>query len=254
VAAVSVLEIIAVIAAGVVAGTINTVVGSGTLITFPVLLAVGYPPVVANVSNSIGLVPGSLTGTLGYRRELRGQRRRALLLSTASVPGGIVGAILLLVLPADAFSAIVPVLIGIALVLVVVQPWVSRKLADRQMAADATGGVGVWLGVFAAGIYGGYFGAAQGVLIVGLMGVLMAETLQRLNALKNLLAGLVNLVSGVLFVLLAHVAWLAVLLVAGGSLVGGLLGARVGRKLPPAVLRGAIVVVGLAAMTKLVLD
>lgn len=252
--AVSVLEIISVVAAGMAAGTINTVVGSGTLITFPVLLAVGYPPVVANVSNNIGLVPGSLTGTLGYRKELVGQRRRALVLITASVPGGIAGAVLLLVLPADAFSAIVPVLIAIALVLVVIQPWVSRRLASRQLAADATGGIVVWLGVLAAGIYGGYFGAAQGTLVVGLMGVLMAETLQRLNALKNLLAGLVNLVAGILFVFVAEVAWQAVLLVAAGSLAGGLIGAKIGRRLPPTMLRGLIVVVGLAAITQLVLD
>ncbi|MGQ0839682.1 sulfite exporter TauE/SafE family protein [Actinokineospora sp.] len=247
----TVWEAIGVVLAGVFAGGINTVVGSGTLVTFPVLLAVGYPPVVANVSNTLGLVPGSVTGAIGYRRELVGQRARLLRLGAASVTGGAVGAVLLLVLPPGAFETIVPVLIVLALVLVVAQPWLSRKLDERQAERHLHGGLALFSGVFVTGVYGGYFGAAQGVLLLALMGILMDETLQRINAVKNVLAAVVNLASGIIFVFVAEVAWLAVALIAGGAIVGGLLGAKVGRKLSPAVLRGVIVVVGVAAIVQL---
>ncbi|HUQ60716.1 sulfite exporter TauE/SafE family protein [Lentzea sp.] len=246
----TVWEAIAVVIAGVFAGGINTVVGSGTLVTFPVLLAVGYPPVVANVSNSLGLVPGSLSGAWGYREELKGQAPRIKKLLPASILGGVIGAILLVTLPDKAFTAIVPVLIVIALVLVVLQPWLNRKLSHRRNE-DSDGGVLLWIGVFAAGIYGGYFGAAQGVLVMGIMGVLVSEHLQRMNALKNVLTAFVNLVAGVMFIFIADVAWLVVLLLAVGSVVGGQIGAKIGRKLPPAVLRGVIVVVGVAAIVQL---
>ncbi|HVK21446.1 MAG TPA: sulfite exporter TauE/SafE family protein [Actinokineospora sp.] len=244
-------EAVGIVLAGVFAGGINTVVGSGTLVTFPALLAVGFPPVVANVSNTLGLVPGSVTGAIGYRRELVGQLPRLLRLGTASLLGGAVGAVLLLVLPPGAFETIVPVLIGLALVLVILQPWLSRVLAERERHEH--GGVALFAGVFAAGVYGGYFGAAQGVLLVGLMGILMTETLQRINAVKNVLAALVNLVSGVIFAFVAEVAWDAVALIAGGAIVGGLIGAKVGRKLSPTVLRGVIVVVGVTAIVQLLL-
>ncbi|QFZ16195.1 sulfite exporter TauE/SafE family protein [Saccharothrix syringae] len=243
------LEAVLVVLAGVFAGGINTVVGSGTLVTFPVLLAVGYPPVVANVSNCLGLVPGSLSGAYGYRRELVGQGRRIKRLLPASLLGGVLGAVLLVLLPEDAFSAIVPVLIAVALVLVVFQPWLNRKLAERERHEH--GGLALWLGVFFAGVYGGYFGAAQGVLVMGLMGVLMDEHIQRMNALKNLLTGLVNLIAGVLFIFIADVAWPAVLLLALGSVVGGQIGAKVGRRLPPTALRAVIVLVGVVAIVQL---
>jgi uncharacterized protein len=157
------LEIAAVLLAGVAAGTINTVVGSGTLITFPTLLALGVPPVTANVSNTVGLVPGSLSGAVGYRRELAGQRARLLRLASASVLGGIVGAVLLLVLPSSAFDAIVPVLIGIGVLLVVTGPAIQRRVAARHEARGGIpdhGAVWVWPAVAGAGVYGGYFGAA----------------------------------------------------------------------------------------------
>ena len=245
------LEAVAVVLAGVFAGGINTVVGSGTLVTFPVLLAVGYPPVVANVSNSLGLVPGSVSGAIGYRRELTGQRARLLRLGTASTFGGVLGAILLLVLPASAFEKIVPVLIVLALVLVVLQPWLSGKLADRQGERHPHGGVPLFAAIFATGVYGGYFGAAQGVLVLALMGILVDDGLQRINAVKNVLTSVVNLTSGLVFVFAAHVEWLVVLLLAVGSTVGGQLGAKIGRKLPSAWLRGVIVVVGIAAIVQL---
>jgi hypothetical protein len=248
------LQAVAVAAAGVAAGIINTVVGSGTLITFPVLLAVGYPPLTANVSNGLGLVPGSLFGAIGYRAELAGQRARTWRFGIASVLGAVTGAVLLLVLPPGAFNAVVPALIALALVLVVAQPWLSRLLAARgingERAADPWW---LWLGILGTGIYGGYFGAAQGVLLLAMMGVALAEPFQRINGIKNVLAMLANLVSGLVFVFVAHVSWIAVVLIAAGSAVGGVLGARIGRRLSPAVLRGAIVVIGLAALGKLLL-
>jgi uncharacterized membrane protein YfcA len=249
---VTLLEGIAVLLAGFAAGTINAVVGSGTLVTFPVLLAVGFPPVTANVSNTLGLVPGSLSAVHGYRRELSGQRGRIVRYGLASLLGGATGATLLFVLPASAFEAIVPVMIGIALVLVVFQPRLARRLAARRRAdASADGGPGTAVLAFGSGVYGGYFGAAQGILLLAIFGIALDDDLRRVNALKNVLAMIVNLVAGVVFVFVAHIAWLAVALIAVGSAVGGQLGARIGRRLPPPVLRGLIVVVGISAMVQL---
>ncbi|MET8630409.1 sulfite exporter TauE/SafE family protein [Kitasatospora sp. NPDC004669] len=248
-------EAIAVLVAGVGAGMINVIVGSGTLITFPVLLAVGIPPVTANVSNSFGLVPGSLSGVIGYRRELVGQSRRLLRLGTASLLGGLVGALLLIKLPSGAFDAIVPALILLALVLVVIQPRVAKAVAARRRPdGDPDGSPVLLTGVFLTGIYGGYFGAAQGVLLMALMGMLLQEDLQRINGVKNALAMIVNGVAALFFLFTSTVNWTAAGLIAAGSLVGGLLGAKVGRRLPPTALRGVIVVVGLVAVTKLLLS
>jgi uncharacterized membrane protein YfcA len=251
---VTLLETIAVLLAGVAAGTINTVVGSGTLVTFPVLLAIGVSPVTANVSNTIGLAPGSASGAWGYRAELVGQRGRLLRLASASLGGGVVGAVLLLVLPSAAFDAIVPALIALGVILVILGPRISARVAAR---AEARGGMPehgagwVWPAVGAAGVYGGYFGAAQGVVLMGCMGILLDDTVQRHNALKNVLAGLVNLVAAIVFVLTSHIDWAAAGLIAAGSMLGGLIGARVGRRLPPAVLRGLIVVIGCVAIVNL---
>jgi len=247
------LHALAIFAAGIVAGAINTVVGSGTLFTFPVLLAVGYPPVVANVSNTIGLVPGSAAGAAGYRRELVGQRRRTASLAIASVLGGVAGAVALLSLPASAFAAIVPAFIAIALVLIVAQPRLSRLLAARRPTGGGPSpGPAVIACVFASGVYGGYFGAAQGILLLSILSLGLDESLQRINAIKVVLAGLVNLVAGVIFALVADVAWTAALLIAGGSIIGGILGARGGRRLPDRALRALIVVVGVAAIVRLI--
>jgi uncharacterized protein len=256
---VSPLEAVAIGLAGLAAGAINTLVGSGTLITFPTLLAFGVPPVTANVSNTIGLVPGSLSGAYGYRRELRGQRARVLRLGLASLLGGAVGGVLLLTLPDDAFRAVVPVLIAFGLVMVVVQPRVSRWVAARSArngtAPDAvTGARWVWPLVLLTGVYGGYFGAAQGVLLMAIMGIGIQETLQRLNATKNVLAMLANLVSGVLFALVADVDWWIVLLIGVGSTIGGQLGAGIGRRLPAPVLRAVIVLVGTVALVVFLLS
>jgi uncharacterized membrane protein YfcA len=245
-------EAVAIMAAGGAAGTVNAVVGSGTLITFPVLLAFGYSPLTANVSNTIGVVPGSVAGAIGYRAELGGQGRRTLRLSAVCIAGGIVGALLLLVLPASAFKAIVPVFIVAALALIVMQPWLTRTLTTRHPRVLAHPGL-LPGGLFAVGIYGGYFGAAQGLVILALLGLALDESLQRVNAMKNVLAGLTNLTAGVVFVIAAeHVSWAVAGLIAAGSALGGILGARIGRRLPPPVLRGVIVAVGIAAILKLV--
>lgn len=240
----SILEALAIVAAGLAAGTINTIVGSGSLITFPTLLALGYSPVVANVSNTLGLVPGSVSGVVGYRRRLEGQRARAATLGTASLAGGLTGSVLLLVLPGTVFRRVVPVLILGACALVALGPRLSRRRAERPAGAGTHGGVALWLTIFATGIYGGYFGAAQGVVLIGLLGIFLDDDLQRLNALKNVLASIANGVAAVVFVLFAHVAWGAAGLLAAGSVVGGQVGARLAQRIPAPALRAVIVVVG----------
>ncbi len=247
------VDAVLVVLAGLAAGAINTVVGSGSLITFPALLALGYPPVVANVSNNIGLVPGGISGVLGYRRELRGTGPVLARLVPWTAAGGLLGAVLLLVLPAGVFTAVVVVLIALALVLVLVQPWVSRRLRARAPSASPSRArvLGLSLGMFAASTYGGYFGAAQGVLYVALLSLLLLDDLQVANAVKNVLATVVNGVAALTFILFAHPDWTVVGLIALGSVVGGQLGARMGRRLPPQVLRGVIVVVGVVAIVSL---
>jgi len=243
------LDVAAILAAGLVAGTINAIVGSGSLVTFPVLLAVGYPPLVANVTNTVGVVFGALSGVVGYRRELSGQKDRVISLAPPSVAGGLLGAVLLLALPGTVFHRVVPVLVIFAVALVIAQPRLSELLArHREHRYNAWA---LRAGVFLTAVYGGYFGAAQGVILVGLMGLLIEDTLQRINALKNVVAAIVNGVAAVVFVLAAHVAWPAAALLAASSVVGGQLGSAVGRRLPQNVLRFVIVVAGLAAVVKL---
>ena len=245
-------EIAAIAAAGMAAGAINTLVGSGTLITFPVLLAFGYSPVTANVSNTIGLVPGSVSGAIGYRRELEGQRTRVLRFGVASLLGGITGAVLLLVLPQSAFVAIVPVFIGIALVSIVLQPQLDRLVSEHRPPPEAQGTGTPRALVYLAGVYGGYFGAAQGILLLAILGLALPDDLQRVNALKNVLAGIVNGVAALVFIAVAHVAWGPAALIAAGSVVGAQLAARYGRRLSPRALRAVIVAVGIAAIVQLV--
>jgi uncharacterized membrane protein YfcA len=249
-------ELLLIAAAGIAAGAINAIVGSGSLITFPTLLAFGIPPITANVSNNIGLVPGGMTSAWGYRRELVGQSTLVRRLVPMSLLGSVAGAMLLLWLPADAFRAVVPALLAISVGLVVLQPRLQRRVLERLARPDAGAGrlhrpllLGGTLG---AGAYGGYFGAAQGVLLMGMLGSLVPESLQRLNAVKNVLTLVVNSVAAVTFLLVAreHIDPPAVALVALGSVVGGVLGARFGRRLPPLVLRWVIVVVGVVAIVK----
>jgi uncharacterized membrane protein YfcA len=242
----SALEALAIVGVGLVAGTINTIVGSGSLITFPTLLAFGFSPIVANVSNTVGLAPGSLSGAVAYRRELEGQRPRLLVLGTASISGGITGAVLLLALPGSVFRHVVPVLILIACLLVALQPRLARRLADRESPRHY-GGPPLFLAVFATGIYGGYFGAAQGVILLSLLGIFLDDQLQRLNAAKNVLALCANGSSALLFICVTHIAWEAAGLVAAGSIVGGQLGGTLGRRVPAPLLRVLIIIVGVTA-------
>ncbi|PJN12186.1 hypothetical protein CG723_12520 [Streptomyces sp. CB01635] len=248
---------VAVCAAGVGAGAINTAVGSGTLITFPVLLATGLPPVTATVSNALGLIPGSISGAVGYRTELAGQRRRILKLGGGAVLGGFAGATLLLTLPATAFETIVPLLVGLAVVLVAFRPLISGRVRRRRERSGARprGDVGplLFTSLTLASVYGGYFSAAQGILYVALMGMLLDEPLQRLNAVKNVLVALVNAVAALFFLFVADFDWTAVLLIAAGSALGGQLGAKAGRRLSPGVLRALVVTVGTFAVVQLLL-
>ena len=247
-------EALVILAAGIAAGSVNAVVGSGSLITFPTLLAFGFPPVLANVSNNVGLVPGNVSGGFGYRRELAGQRSRLIRLGVAAGVGAAAGAVALLTLPSSAFRLIVPVLILISCGLVLVQPRLSAWLKARRVTPQEQGRVSPLLsaGVCLSGMYGGYFGAAQGVLVIGLLGSFLDETLQRINGAKNVLVGMVNGTAAVVFILLAHVSWIAAALIAVGSTIGGLVGARFGRRLPPAALRLFVVAVGLIAAVKLI--
>jgi uncharacterized membrane protein YfcA len=244
---VSPVEIAVVLLAGLVAGGINAVVGSGSLVTFPVLLAVGFPSVTANVSNTVGLACGNASAVWGYRRELRGQGRRVLLMGSCTALGAATGAALLLVLPEGVFDAVVPVLILVACVLMAVRP--APPVTDRAVTRGRVLALGAT--AYAVGVYGGYFGAAQGVILLAAMRLLLPDDLQRLNGLKNALAAVANGVAAVGFVLFAHVAWDVAGLVAAGSIVGAALGARYGRRLPDAVLRGTVVVGG--ALVALVL-
>lgn len=246
--------------AGFCAGAINALVGSGTLITFPTLVALGFPPVTATMSNAIGLVAGSVSGTWGYRAELRGQWDRLRWQLPASLCGAVLGAFLLLHLPEKVFAEVVPVLLVLALVLVVagprIQAWTGRRaeaagrspehITPRRMAV-------LVFGTFAVGVYGGYFTAAQGILLVGLMGALLPESVQRMNAAKNLLALVVNVVAAIAYTLVAfgRISWPAAGLIGAGSLIGGLIGARYGRRLSGNALRATIVVVGLIGLYRL---
>ena len=250
------LDLLALIAAGAAAGLINTVVGSGTLITFPTLLALGVPAVTAHISNTVGLAPGSLSGAWATRQGLSGQRRRVLWLGAASLLGGIAGALLLLWLPSAAFDAIVPVLIGIGCLLVILQSSISTRLALQRMrlgvdAGSVHGPILLWLATALVGVYGGYFGAAQGVLLIAILGIGLSESLPRVNAIKNVLAMIANAIAGVVFVIISEVNWTAAIAIAVGSVLGAQLGGRVGRKLPVTIYRVIIVVVGIAAIISL---
>jgi len=244
---------LAIFAAGLAAGTVNVIVGSGSLITFPTLLALGYPPLLANVSNTVGLVPGSVSATVAYRRELDGQRDRVIRLGSASLLGGLIGAILLLGLGQSVFRAAVPALIALAAVLMAIQPRMRAGL-ERRAVRRNHGGPGLVVGVFLTGIYGGYFGAAQGVILIALLAIFIDHDLQRLNGTKNALALTVNAVAGAFFVATTHVSWSVAGLIAAGSIIGGQVGGRFGRRLPAPVLRWVIVTVGLGVAIGLAVE
>ncbi|HAG59176.1 MAG TPA: sulfite exporter TauE/SafE family protein [Arthrobacter bacterium] len=241
--------------AGLWAGTINAVVGSGTLVTFPVLIALGVTPVVASMSNAMGLVAGTAAGAWGYRRELKGRGRQLLKLLPASLLGGISGAWLLLHLPEKVFYYAAPALIVLALLMVVFQPrlqqWVRTREENPEHAIkDKSHGLLLVVLVYLAGVYGGYFVAAQGILLVGILGVFMAGTIQNANAMKNFLVLGVNIVAAASYLLFAfdRINWTVVAIISVSSLIGGVIGSKVGRRLSPPVLRGVIFALGLVAL------
>ena len=252
------LEMSVIFLAGFWAGMINVVVGSGTLVTFPVLLLFGYPPIVANISNNIGLVAGGLSGTWGYRKELAPNKKLILQLLPASAIGGLTGALLLFILPPSAFNAVVPALIMAGILMVAFGPSLQRRVGRHRPSGLVTGPprapVGLISGIFTLGLYGGYFGAAQGILIVGLLGILTTVAVQQINAVKNVLVTAVNGIAAITFMIVAwaSIEWKVTALIAGGSLLGGMVGAKFGRRLPPAALRATIITVGVAALAKIV--
>lgn len=256
---------------GLVTGAINTVAGGGSLLSFPALLALGYSPLVANVTNTLGVVPSSAGGAVGYRRELAGQARNWVLLAAVCTVGGLLGAWLLLVLPASSFEAAVPVLIATAALLTLAQPWLARRMAgpsrQRSLAvpdAAAASGAGrlepeepaptplykrwpLLVAVLLISVYGGYFGAAIGVLLIAVLGLFLRDTLQRTNALKTSLAVVVNGMASVAFAVFGPVVWSAAAVLAGTSMAGGMFGAAIARRLPDRALRLAVVAIGLGA-------
>lgn len=236
-------------AAGFLAGGINSIAGAGSLLTFPALLTAGLPPLQANVSNSIGLVPGSLSGAWGYRTELRGHLGKAARLCVASGIGGVIGATLLLRLPTRVFELVVPALVAASSILVLVQRWITARLSGRGKNSRAAAA-----GVLVVGVYGGYFGAAQGIMLLAVMGLTLDASLMRINAYKTLVAAVANAASGVLFIFLAPVSWPHVLVLAVTSVVGGRLGAEVGLRVPERPLRVGIAVFGLVVAARLALN
>ncbi len=243
------LAVLAVLAAGLGAGTINSIVGSGSLITFPTLVALGVSPFVANITNCVGITGGNASSIHGYRRELVGQKERMRALIPFSAAGGITGGTLLLVRP-SAFEGVVPWLIILAVGLVIVQPRLARYLSSRG-ERQPHGSTWLKVGLFASGVYGGYFGAAQGVIMIALLAIGLEESLQRINGLKNVLGFVANFTAGLLFIIFAHVNWVYVAIIAVSSIVGGQLGAHIGRRLPNSVLRSIIIIAGTSVAIKL---
>ncbi len=247
-------EGVLVLVAGLWAGTINTVVGSGTLVSFPVLLSIGLDPVTANITNTRwGCFPDRSQVQSAIDGSWPVSRLDLKALGPAVGLGAVCGALLLLQLPPGVFKKVVPVLIALALVLVVFGKRINAWMASRGRHATDHVTPPLWWAMAGTGVYGGYFGAAQGILQMGLFGIFLKDDIQRHNGLKNVLTGLLNMVSAIVFLIAGrHIDWAAAGLLAIGSICGGVLGARIGRRLSPAALRAVIVVVGVAAIVKLV--
>jgi uncharacterized protein len=237
--------------AGVVAGTVNTLAGAGSLLTFPALLAVGLSPLAANVSNCLGMIPGSVSGAYGMRDQLAGRRAQLVRWSLWAAAGSLVGAAVLLARPSSAFDRVVPLLVGAAGLLVLAQPYVVR-LTRRAEGGDPSRAAGP--GVAAVAVYSGYFGAAQGIMFVGVLGVLAPQPLRRTNAVKNVLAVTANGGAGLVYAVAAPVDWTAVLLLAVGTAAGGPIGAALARRVPPGPLRLGIAAVALGVAVQLGLE
>lgn len=245
------LDAVIILSVGISAGLINAVAGAGSIVTFPVLVALGYPPVIANASNIVGLIPASITAILGFRRELSGHWRSVTVMAAGSLTGGVIGAVLLVYLPAAAFSIVVPYLLLSAALLAAAQPLVARYIwrHSRPSLRNTTRplGVGLLAGVFITGVYGGYFGAAQGVILLALLGSLWSTDLVRANGAKNVLAGVAGIIASTILVFTGLVDWEVVLLIGLGGAVGGWLGSRLGRHLPATVLRTILVIIATSA-------
>jgi uncharacterized protein len=246
--------------AALVAGAVNAVAGGGSLLSFPALLAVGYPALTANVTNTVALTPGYFGGTLGYRRELEGQRARILALGVTSAVGAVLGAFLLLVSSAELFERIVPFLIFLACGLLAAQPRLARLVRERrEQDGQPLGGragadrhtVPLFAAQFLAAAYGAYFGAGVGIMMLAILGIFLADKLQRLNALKGLMSLLINLVAAVSFALFAEVSWVAVAVMAAASLLGGQLGVVLARRLNDRALRWLVIGFGVAVGLRL---
>jgi uncharacterized protein len=252
-------ELLLVLVAGVGAGLMNSVVGAGTLLTFPVLLLIGLPPVTANVSSTVGLVTGSVAGAYGYRATLKGRGALVGQLVVLSVVGGTVGGVLLVALPTEAFERVIPWLLLASAVLAVLQPRIAtavvlrRTRRSQRLERSGGGEERVALtpllatGVLLATVYGGYFGAAVGVILLVLLGILLGGSMNELNGIKNVLSGAANLVAALLFVAVAEVDWTVAVLIAIGAGIGGTLGGRYGPRLSATAMRALIVVIALAA-------
>lgn len=245
------LEYIALAAAAFAAGFVNAVGGGGSLITFPVLLAFGYPDVQANVTSTTALFPGYVGGAIAYRPELEGQARRTRRLAPACILGAVAGAVLLLAAPASVFKALVPYLVLVGCVLLGIQPWLQRHI--HRLPGASRGESSPWLqaAAFVGGAYGAYFGAGLGMILLALLALFVDDTLQRLNGLKSLLSVVINAVAVVAFALFGPVVWSVVAVMAVASLVGGRVGGGVARSLRPNVLRAVIVTFGFVVAIRL---
>jgi uncharacterized protein len=238
------LDGVAVAAVGVAAGAVNAIAGAGSLLTFPVLVALGQSPLSANVTNCIGVVPGNVAGTYGFRSQLGGQRSRLARFALPAVAGSAVGGGLLLALPSHSFAIVAPVLVGAASVLMLAQPFIAQRVDRARARRNA---LGLAAAIFAISVYGGYFGSGIGVLFLAVLGIFVVDRLPRLNAAKTVLQALANGVAGILFAFLGPVSWWAALVLAVSTAAGGPLGARLSLRLPAAVLRPVIGILGLVA-------
>ncbi|MDA1010508.1 MAG: sulfite exporter TauE/SafE family protein [Chloroflexi bacterium] len=234
-------------ASAFVAGAINAVAGGGSLISFPALVAVGYPAKVANITNTVALWPGYIGGSISYAAQLSGQRRRVMVLSAPSILGAIAGSAILLYTPASSFETIVPFLILFAAALMAVQvrlgTWVAKHRPER---ADADANIEVMGGIFILGVYGAYFGAGLGILTLAVLGILLPDDLHRSNALKGLLSAIINAAAVVYFAFFGPVEWIPALVMAGAALAGGYYGVGVARKFSAGVLRMVIIIYAVA--------
>jgi uncharacterized membrane protein YfcA len=228
--------------AGLAAGATNAVAGGGSLISFPALLAVGYPSVTANVTNSVAVLPGYLGGSIGYREELKGQRTRVVALAATSVLGAVGGAALLLTGDEKTFKSIVPFLILFSCALLAAQPFLSKRIKPREHSQERS--LRLHALQFLAAVYGGYFGAGLGIMLLAVLALSIEDDLQRLNALKGLLSLVIGAVAAGYFALFGPVKWGAAAIMAVASLVGGHAGVGLARRLPDAVLRAVVVVFG----------